>query len=93
MTNPELILKFRERIRDILLEEPFLGRLAMDHTVVAEALIQSAFARYDFNGGIDDTCHAAKKLHRLVDKAGALKNSEYSPAKLQSYLKKTKHSV
>ena len=90
MTNiHRLQSDLRERICDILNDEPFIGQ--MDHTAIAEALVQSAFAWCDFNGGIDDTCHAAKRLHQLVDDAGTKKNSDYSPNKLDEYLKKTGH--
>ena len=82
---PELL---RERICDVVKEEPFFGQ--MDHFTIARTLVQIAFAWCDLNGGIDDTCHAAKQLHNLVDEAGTQKRSDYSPEKLQDYVRKTK---
>ena len=56
--------ELRERICAILSEDQFQS---MGHTEVSRALVGSAFAWRDFNGGIDDTRHAAKCLHDLVD--------------------------
>jgi hypothetical protein len=63
--------------------------LSFDHVAVSKAMVKCAFAFRDFNGGIDDTCHAAKCMHDLVDEAAALHDSEYTPKKMQQYLKKT----
>lgn len=57
--------ELREAICDLLLKEPFMG---MGHVAVSEALVASAFAWRDFNGGEADTRHAANCLHELVDR-------------------------
>lgn len=82
--------ELRERICEIVQKQPFAGKIG--HYEIAEAMVQSAFAWCDFNGGIDDTCHAAKRLHQLVDEAGEKKDSSYSPEKLQEYLRKAGRS-
>lgn len=82
--------QLRERICDILKDEPFLGK--MDHLQIARALIDSAFTWCDYNGGIDDTCHTAKRLHDLVDEAGAMQHSDYTHETLQKHLRKTNQS-
>ena len=78
--------KLRSQICDILQSEPFLGSLSS--TEIAQTLVASAFASCDFNGGLDDTCHAAKVLHGLVDDAGHVRREDYSPEKLASYVGK-----
>ena len=87
ITSPtDLKDQLRDRICDVLLEKPFKG---MGHVAVSEALVESAFAWRDFNGGIGDTCHASKCLHELVDETGRQHDPEYTPEKLQEYLRKT----
>ena len=84
----ELRQKLRDHICDLLQADPFLGSLS--HTDIAEALVNSAFAFSDFNGGLNDTCHAAKVMHQLVDEAGQKRHDDYSPEKLKSYTKQAK---
>ena len=60
--------KLRERLGDLYQEAEFLG---MGSVAVSEVLIRSAFAWRDWNGGIDDTRHAAKVLRELVDEIEA----------------------
>lgn len=74
--------KLRSQICDILQSEPFLGSLSS--TEIAQTLVASAFA----SCGLDDTCHAAKVLHGLVDDAGHVRREDYSPEKLASYVGK-----
>jgi hypothetical protein len=52
------------RIDALCLEEPFLS---MGHMAISQVLVSSAFACCDFNGGIDDSLHAAKRLHEMVN--------------------------
>ena len=85
----------RERIDEILrTEEAFKSDqgMPMAQIDISQALVQCAFARLVGMGGINDVCHAAKVLHRMVDATGTSTNSEYSQAKLQSYVEMSKAS-
>ena len=83
----ELQEKLRDALCDLLAEEPFVTQL--NHYKIAEVLVSSAFAWMDFNGGIGDTCHAAKQLHRLVEEAASRRHPAYSYERLRKYLKGT----
>jgi len=85
-TSVDLQNKLRERLCAILLEEPFQQ---LNHVDISEALVHSAFAWRDFRGGIDDICHAAKCLHQFVDEAAAKKDPEYTPERLNEYLRRS----
>ncbi len=85
-TSVDLQNQLRERVCAVLFEEPFRQ---LNHVDISEALVQSAFAWRDFNGGIDDICHAAKCLHQLVDEAAAKKDPEYTPEKLNEYRRRS----
>ena len=74
-TTEELQFELREKISGVLVDATFTGSL--DRMQMAESLIQSAFTLCDFGDGINDTQHAAKRLHELVDKTGAATNSGY----------------
>ena len=88
-TSVELQNQLRERLCAVLSEEPFRQ---LNNVDISEAFVQSAFAWRDFNGGIDDICHAAKCLHQLVDEAAAKKDPEYNREKLNGYLRKAGRS-
>ena len=96
MTNIEKQkVMLRERIDEILrTEEAFKSDqgIPVAQIDVSQALVQSAFARLVGMGGINDICHAAKQLHKMVDAAGTSTDSEYSPEKLKSYIEMSKAS-
>lgn len=56
----------REKLNQLIREDPEL--LKMSAVETSEALIGSAFAFRDYNGGAEDSRHAAQALHQLVDK-------------------------
>jgi hypothetical protein len=59
--------KLRDRICDVFEEPEFLE---LGSVAISEVLIQSAFAWRDWNGGKDDTVHAAKVLRDLTSLIG-----------------------
>lgn len=86
-STSKLKVELRDRICKILMEPDFIQ---MGSVAVSEALVESAFAWRDWNGGLDDVCHAAKSLHDLVDAEAARRHDDYSPEKLREYLKLTR---
>jgi hypothetical protein len=80
----------RKRITELLQKSPCA--LRMRNAEISETLLKIAFAGWDQNGGVNDTCHTAKRLHEFVDEVGASRHPDYSPDELKKYLKSTRQS-